>query len=103
MKRTKDTKSTKDFMGIMEREDGVRMRHTELSEEIEGYSNAVIGAAIEVHRMLGPGFAESVYEEALCIELSLRQIPFSRQHVIKIGYKGRTVGEAGWICLLAMN
>ncbi|BBN90331.1 hypothetical protein AZSI13_24400 [Azospira sp. I13] len=38
----------------------------------------IIGAAIEVHRLLGPGLLESVYEEALCHEMSLRDIPFAR-------------------------
>ncbi len=54
----------------------------------------VIGAAIEVHRSLGPGFLESVYEEALCVELRLRGIPFARQVVIAVGYKGQAVGES---------
>lgn len=54
----------------------------------------VIGAAIEVHRVLGPGFAESAYETALCVELSERRIPFQRQVVVEIGYKGRSVGES---------
>ena len=53
----------------------------------------MIGAAIEVHRVLGPGFLESVYEEALAIELTLRGIPFARQVVASVGYKGRSVGE----------
>ena len=42
-------------------------------------AHAVIGAAIEVHRLLGPGFLEQVYEEALCVELRLRGLPFERQ------------------------
>jgi hypothetical protein len=42
-------------------------------------TNLIIGAAIEVHRTLGPGFLESVYEEALAIEFRLRSIPFARQ------------------------
>ena len=42
-------------------------------------TQVVIGAAIEVHRTLGPGLLESVYEECLCQELSLRKIPFERQ------------------------
>lgn len=54
----------------------------------------MIGSAIEVHRLLGPGFLESVYEEALCVELSLRGIPFARQVPVGVPYKGNTVGEA---------
>ncbi len=55
---------------------------------------AVIGAAIEVHRTLGPGFLEGVYEEALCVELELREIAFKRQYVIGVRYKGYNVGES---------
>ena len=51
-------------------------------------TQAIIGCAIEVHRMLGPGLLESVYEEALCHELSLRGIPFKRQQRVSIRYKG---------------
>jgi GxxExxY protein len=53
---------------------------------------AVIGAAIEVHRELGAGLLESVYEDALCIELELRKIAFERQKEISVQYKGRPVG-----------
>lgn len=45
----------------------------------EELSKLVIGAAIEVHRELGPGYLESVYEEALSIEFDLCQIPYARQ------------------------
>jgi GxxExxY protein len=48
----------------------------------------VIGAAIEVHRSLGPGLLESVYQECLCRELSLRRIPFVRQLILPAEYKG---------------
>jgi GxxExxY protein len=54
---------------------------------------AAIGAAIEVHRILGPGFPESVYEQALAIELDHRRIPFQRQHVFTVVYKGEIVGS----------
>ena len=48
----------------------------------------IIGAAIEVHRVLGPGLLESAYEESLCRELSLRNIAFERQVSLPIEYKG---------------
>ncbi len=51
-------------------------------------TGTVIGAAIEVHRILGPGLLESVYEECLCRELELRNIPFERQKEVPLKYKG---------------
>jgi GxxExxY protein len=53
----------------------------------EDLTKQIIGAAIEVHRELGPGLLESVYEECLCHELSTRQIPFRRQVVLPLIYK----------------
>jgi len=52
-------------------------------------SGEIIGAAIEVHRVLGPGLLESVYEEAFTIELQDRNLPVSRQIEIPLVYKGR--------------
>ena len=51
-------------------------------------SEAVIGCAIEVHRHLGPGLLESVYEAAMAVELELRQLPFQRQVSVPLYYKG---------------
>lgn len=56
-------------------------------------SSRVIDAAIAVHEALGPGFLESVYEAALCIELSKRGVAFERQKVVKLQYRGEIVGE----------
>ena len=50
-------------------------------------TEAIIGAAIEVHRHLGPGLLEAVYEEALCHELTLRAIRFERQKEVDVVYK----------------
>ena len=50
-------------------------------------TGAVIGAAIEVHRLLGPGLLESVYERCLCYELSLRGVPVRRQVEVPVVYK----------------
>jgi GxxExxY protein len=51
-------------------------------------TEAIIGAAIEVHQVLGPGLLESAYEECLCRELSLRNLPFERQVPLPVTYKG---------------
>ena len=56
-------------------------------------SSRVIEAAIAVHTVLGPGFIESVYEKALCVELAARGIRFEQQKVIKILYREVEVGE----------
>ena len=58
---------------------------TELILKDEVY--AIVGAAIDVHKELGPGFNEAVYQEALEIELRLRKIPFEPQKNLKIQYK----------------
>jgi GxxExxY protein len=56
-------------------------------------SYAIVGAAMEVHRILGPGFLEAVYEAALAHELTLRGIPFERQKELPVYYKGQLVGH----------
>ena len=58
-----------------------KLLHEELTEKI-------IGAAIEVHRALGPGLLESAYEECLCRELDLRGLKFQRQVPLPVEYKG---------------
>jgi len=59
---------------------------TDLTEQI-------IGCAIEVHRHLGPGLLESVYESALCIELKSLGLPFTRQIGVPVFYKGELIAE----------
>jgi len=60
----------------------------------------IIGAAIEVHRALGPGLLESAYQQCLCRELSLRSIPFARQLSLPIEYKGMKLDCAYRVDLL---
>src|SRR5690242_21529634 len=69
------------------------MRVVEISErrdrqERDSRTEPIIGAAIEVHKQLGPGLLESTYEECLCHELNLRGIQFQRQLDLPVLYKG---------------
>ena len=57
-------------------------------------THAIIGAAMEVHRELGSGFLEGVYQEALEIEFRIREIPFKSQPSVQITYKGRVLKKA---------
>ncbi|MBF0103279.1 MAG: GxxExxY protein [Desulfobacterales bacterium] len=59
-----------------------------MNTEEDKLSNEIIGAAIEVHRHLGPGLLESAYEECFCKELSIRKIEFERQKKLPVIYKG---------------
>jgi GxxExxY protein len=61
--------------------------------EADRWAREAIGAAIEVHRILGPGHLEEVYEEAMAVEMKLRGIPFQRQVPIDVIYKGVPVGK----------
>jgi GxxExxY protein len=67
-------------------EEGEGLLHAELSYDI-------VGAAIEVHKHLGPGQLESVYERALAYELAVRGIPYRRQVPLAMRYKDQAVGD----------
>jgi GxxExxY protein len=62
------------------------------THQFEELSSRIIGAAIEVHRELGPGFLEAIYEEALKIELSEQSMRYNSQKEIKIEYLGVKIG-----------
>ena len=64
-----------------------------LFEKASGLTEAIIGAAIEVHRDKGPGLMESIYEWCLTKELELRGLPFVSQQIVVIEYKGFTREE----------
>ncbi len=65
-----------------------QMRSQVLPARLENLAHRVIGLAIEVHRTLGPGMLESLYEEALTIELAAAGLAFERQKEIAVPYKG---------------
>lgn len=64
-----------------------------VSEEEERLTGRVIGSAMEVHRVLGPGFLEAVYHEALIHQLSLDGIPARSEVEVVVGYKGIEAGH----------
>ena len=68
-------------------------RASELGPEMDQLTHSVIAAAIEVHRQLGPGLDESLYEAAMVIEFRLRNIEFARQVIVNVDYKGESIGE----------
>ena len=59
----------------------------------EVLTGKIIGAAITVHKELGPGFLESIYENALCVEFDAQDIPYERQKLISIMYRDKVVGD----------
>jgi GxxExxY protein len=71
--------------------------------KVNQVTEIIIGAAIEVHRALGPGLLESAYEECMCRELTLRQMPFERQHPLSVDYKGLHLDGGYRLDLLVAN
>ena len=80
----------------MQRRDAETPREDRITDQI-------IGAAIEVHRILGPGLLESADEECLCYELSQRQLEFQRQVPLRVAYKGVKLACGYKIDLLVEN
>ncbi len=64
--------------------------------DLNDLSHRVIGAAIEVHRHLGPGLLESAYEECLCFEFEARKIAYERQLPLPVVYKGNRL-DCGYV------
>ncbi len=63
------------------------------SQDQDPLTYEIIGAALEVHRYLGPGLLEELYEDAFCIELDDRKLEYCRQQHINVEYKGRAIGD----------
>ena len=76
-----------------ERGEEERRVRSEPERALDELAHRVIGAAIEVHRHLGPGFLEGVYEDALAVEFQLRGLTHERQKLIEVLYKNTPVGE----------
>jgi len=70
-----------------------RVGHDPIDPRLNELTSQIIGAAIEVHRSLGPGHLESVYLRAMCIELRFRGIAFEHEHPYSIFYRDEPVGE----------
>jgi GxxExxY protein len=65
--------------------------NTTLPDEVETVARKTIGCALRVHRELGPGFKETVYHEALCLELDSEEIPFEREKKVVVRYRHWTI------------
>ena len=77
----------------MNRQAAEDAKRSEPDPELDELARIVVDAAFEVHRILGPGYLESVYEEALAVELVMRRVAFERQVPIALEYKGVPVGR----------
>jgi hypothetical protein len=75
------------------RKPGNQEGRQEMRLEYEGPTGKIIGAAVDVHKNLGPGFIESVYENALCVELRSRAVSFHRQLAVPVLYRSVEVGQ----------
>jgi GxxExxY protein len=73
-----------------------------LDPSLELLGRNVLDAAFEVYRVLGPGFCESVYENAFALELKHRGLPYERQVAVNVCYKGEAVGR-GFVDVLVDN
>ena len=67
------------------------MNYLPIPHETELVATEVIGAALEVHRQLGPGFLEKIYQEALCLELDARRVTFDRERAVMVVYRGTPI------------
>ena len=68
------------------------MKEVSASEDQDPLTYKIIGAAIEVHRRIGAGLLESLYEEAFCIELEHRHLSYERQKPLEVQYRGHRIG-----------
>lgn len=67
--------------------------HTAVPDDVNELSHRVIGAAIAVHRSLGPGFAEATYSRAMQVELQHQGIAFTTEHPVQLRYREQVIGD----------
>ena len=79
----------------------IELKQQQLDRDSDPRTYTIIGAAMEVHKQLGRGFLEAVYQEALAVELASRDVPFAREVELPILYKGlklHTGYRADFVC-----
>ena len=69
------------------------MSSAKTADELNDLSRRIIGIAIEVHKKLGPGFREKIYEEALLKEFETSKIEFAKEKVVRVDYDGQSLGN----------
>jgi len=84
-------------------EEGTRVAFEPISEREKWLTGQIVGIAIMLHKALGPGLLESVYEACFCYELKKRNIPFVKQEYIKIIYEGLIINEGLRLDVLVDN
>ena len=87
-------RATQSDVGAVNRQDAEDAKLREPDFELDETARIVVDAAVEVHRVLGPGLLESLYEQALSVELGLRGVRFARQVLVAVTYKNVAIGEA---------
>ena len=65
---------------------------SDLSDEEELTAREVVGAALAIHRALGPGYLESFYRKAMCVELKARRLAFECEKAVEVSYRGELLG-----------
>jgi GxxExxY protein len=70
-----------------------RRERGEVDSEMDHLTETVIGAFVEVHKELGPGLTENLYEAAVCHEFDLRGLKYERQVLVDVTYKGKPIGQ----------
>ncbi len=83
MRNHEDTKDTEEHEDIH-----LPAIHSPVPEEVDHLAHDVIGACITVHRALGPGLVEMIYERAVALELTARRIPFELEKAVPVRYRG---------------